>query len=348
MIRPAGALGRIAHPKVRPATGEATSLLEIGLLLLVAAVLPLTGLLGGVELQLALNIAMYSALALGLNMVVGYAGLLNLGYIAFFGMGAYLYAILASPQFGLHWPVFGVVLLSAIVAGGFGILFALPTLRLRGDYLAVVTLGFGEIVQLIANNAKGLTNGPEGIAGIDRANLLGVVLKSTTEYYYLMLVMAGLVAVLTLRIGRSRIGRSWAAIRENEDAARACGINTVGMKLLAFCLSAAVAGAVGPIFAASQAYFGPVQITLDASVLVLTMVILGGTASIRGCILGAALLVIVPEMLREYAAARFVVVGAAMVLIMILRPQGIIPPNSRPLESLRNVVARRRRARSHA
>jgi branched-chain amino acid transport system permease protein len=149
-----------------------------------------SGLINDVGLQLAFNIVFYATLALGLNLVVGFAGLLNLGYIAFFGIGAYTYAILASDQFGLHWPIALVIPLAALIATAFGFLFALPTLRLRGDYLAVVTLGFGAIVELIANNAIGLTNGPKGIYGIDPAQLFGVELSGMTGYYYLMLVAA--------------------------------------------------------------------------------------------------------------------------------------------------------------
>jgi branched-chain amino acid transport system permease protein len=294
-------------------------------LLIFAAALPGTGLLSEADIQVLFYVALYAVLALGLNIVVGYAGLLDLGYIAFFGIGAYLYAILASQQFGWHWPILVVMALGAATAGIFGMIFGGPTLRLRGDYLAIVTLGFGEIVQIISNNATGVTGGPSGIFSVDPAKVFGFTFTNTTQYYYLLLLIALIVIVASLRLGHSRIGRAWAAIREDEDAARASGINCRRMKLLAFCLAAAVAGLVGPVFAASQGYISPVAITLDQSVLVLSIVILGGAGSIRGAIVGAALLVIIPEVLREFATARFVVVGIAMVAIIILRPQGLVP-----------------------
>jgi branched-chain amino acid transport system permease protein len=328
------------------ATGDATSGRGMALLLAVAVLLPISGTLGELGTQIAFNVVLYMVLALGLNLVVGFAGLLDLGYIAFFGIGAYLYGMLASGQLGMHWPILVVIPLAAVVAAVCGVLFGVPTLRLRGDYLAIVTLGFGEIVQLLANNATGLTNGPNGIYGIDRADLGVIRLTSMTHYYYVIVGAAALMIVITLRLGRSRIGRAWAAIRDDEAAARASGVNTVRMKLLAFGMGAAVAGAIGPVFAASQAYIGPVQITLDASVLVLTMVILGGPASVRGVLLGAAILALLPEFLRQYAGARFVVVGVVMVAITILRPQGLIPPQSRPLTTARRLVVRLRRTSS--
>lgn len=331
---------RAALAVSRSASGEAASVPALAFLILVAAVLPYSGVLGELGTQIGFNVLLYMTLALGLNIVVGFAGLLDLGYIAFFGIGAYLYGLLASGQFNIHWSIVVVVPLAAVIAAAFGVLFGLPTLRLRGDYLAIVTLGFGEIVQLLANNAVPLTNGPQGLYAIDRAAVFGFSVTNMSQYYYVMLVAAAAMVFLTLRLGRSRIGRAWAAIRDDEAAARASGINTVRMKLLAFAMGAAVAGAVGPIFAASQGYIGPVQITLDASVLVLTMVILGGPASVRGVLLGAALLVLIPEAFRQYAGARFVVAGALMVLITVLRPQGLVPASSRPVDFLRTRLRR--------
>lgn len=328
--------------------GEATSTTAMLVLLALATLVPVSGLVNDVGLQLAFNIVFYASLALGLNLVVGFAGLLNIGYIAFFGIGAYIYAMLASPHFGLHLPIIIVIPIAAFVSVVFGLLFALPTLRLRGDYLAVVTLGFGAIVELVANNAVPLTNGPNGIFGIDPAEIFGLRFTDMVGYYYLMLVAAATMVFLTLRLGGSRIGRSWAAIREDEAAARASGIDTVRLKLLAFTLSAAAAGAVGPIFAASQGYIGPMQLTLDASVLVLTIVIVGGTGSVRGAILGAVLLILIPEVLRDLAGARFIVVGATMVLVMIVRPQGLIPPTARPLGDLRAWIGMHRRRSADA
>jgi branched-chain amino acid transport system permease protein len=294
---------------------------------ILAAVLiaPVSGLMTIGDVQIGINMGLYMILAVGLNVVVGYAGLLDLGYIAFYAIGSYTYAFLASPQFDLHLPLLAVMPIAAVVAGLFGMAFGAPTLRLRGDYLAIVTLGFGEIVQIVANNADGLTNGPQGIYDIDPASVLGIQLDEVTGYYYLV-VGVGLVVVWAIsRLSRSSVGRAWEAIREDEDAARAAGIDTTRMKLLAFMIGAMVAGLAGPIFAAQEAFVSPVSFSLDQSILVLAMVILGGMGNIRGVLLGAAILTLVPELLRSTAAARFIVVGAIMTLVMILRPGGLLP-----------------------
>ncbi|MBZ0125957.1 MAG: ABC transporter ATP-binding protein, partial [Rhodocyclaceae bacterium] len=199
---------------------------------------------------------LYVMLALGLNIVVGFAGLLDLGYIAFYAVGAYLYALLASPHFGLHWPVWAILPLGALVAGIFGVLLGAPTLRLRGDYLAIVTLGFGEIVRIFMNNLNApvnITNGPQGISQIDPVRIAGVPLSKTFEafglsfpsvylYYYLFLALTLLVVFVSIRLEDSRIGRAWVAIREDEIAAKACGINTRNVKLLAFAMGATFGG----------------------------------------------------------------------------------------------------------
>jgi len=295
------------------------------LALVLLALLPSSGLLNQGDLQIAVNVELYMLLALGLNIVVGYAGLLDLGYIAFYAIGAYLFALLASPKLGLHLPLALIMPAAALLAGAFGISFGAPTLRLRGDYLAIVTLGFGEIVQIVANNATGLTGGPQGIYGLDEASFLGVPLTTTNDFFYLLLAMCALVALAQLRLQRSRVGRSWEAIREDEDAARSVGIDTTRMKLLAFLLGATVAGATGTVFAAQEAFISPVSFSLDQSILVLAMVVLGGMGSVPGVMLGAAILVLIPELLRPLAADRFVIVGAVMVAMAILRPQGLVP-----------------------
>lgn len=309
--------------------------LVVVLVTIAVLALPRLGLLNAGSLQVAVNVELYVMLALGLNVVVGFAGLLDLGYIAFYAIGAYLYSFLASPQFGLHWPLLAILPLAAIVAGIFGISFGAPTLRLRGDYLAIVTLGFGEIVQLVANNDMPLTQGPQGIYNIDQPTLFGYHLTSNTGYYYLLVVLIGIVITAVTRLRASRIGRSWLAIREDEEAARASGINTTRMKLLAFMIGAMIAGLAGPIFAANEAFVSPVSFSLDQSILVLSMVVLGGMGSIPGVIVGAGILVIVPEILRSYAAYRFVVVGLIMVVMMILRPGGLIPSRTRRAEMTR-------------
>jgi len=300
--------------------------------ILFALILPQLHLLDAGSMQVAVNVWFYIVLALGLNVVVGFAGLLDLGYIAFFAIGAYLYAFLASNQFHLHWPLLLIMPVAGIIAGIFGVSFGAPTLRLRGDYLAIVTLGFGEIVQIVANNAMRLTNGPQGIYAIDPGSIFGYKLSSSTDYYYVLAVLAIFIIIAVTRLSSSRIGRAWAAIREDEDAARAIGINTVRMKLLAFFIGAVISGLVGPLFAANEAFVSPVSFSLDQSVLVLTMVILGGMGSIPGVMLGALILVVVPEALRQYAADRFIVVGAIMVVMMIVRPGGLLPSMTRAAE----------------
>ncbi|MEX1993387.1 MAG: hypothetical protein WD929_01900, partial [Steroidobacteraceae bacterium] len=207
---------------------------------------------------------LYVLLALGLNIVVGFAGLLDLGYVAFYAVGAYTYALLASPQFGLHLPFWLILPIGALVAAFFGVLLGTPTLKLRGDYLAIVTLGFGEIVRIFLNNLSrpvNITNGPQGIARIDPFSfgsfdfskpetLLGIAFSGPIKYYYLLLAMMVLILVVNVRLQNSRIGRAWEAVREDETAARAMGINTTHMKLLAFAMGASFGGVAGGMFSA--------------------------------------------------------------------------------------------------
>ena len=232
---------------------------------------------------------LYVLLALGLNIVVGYAGLLDLGFVAFYAIGAYTYAILASPQLGLHIPFWAVLVIAPLISAFFGVLLGAPTLRLRGDYLAIVTLGFGEVIRLLLNNLDTLTNGPRGITNIDPATLNArdlsptsmegaklvaypdlpsfmqgwpMELSSPTHYYYLILSLCVIAAFLSYRLQRSWVGRSWAAIREDEDAAQAMGINKTTTKLLAFSMGAATAGVAGVIFASFQGFVSPDSFTL--------------------------------------------------------------------------------------
>ncbi|MEI6415323.1 MAG: ABC transporter ATP-binding protein, partial [Pseudomonadota bacterium] len=228
---------------------------------------------------------LYVMLALGLNIVVGYAGLLDLGYVAFYAVGAYLYAILASPQFDAHWPALLLLPLGALAAGVFGVLLGAPTLRLRGDYLAIVTLGFGEIVRIFINNLNApinITNGPQGISGIDPIQVAGWsfnkplvlgdwALASLYQYYFLFLLAAALVAWVSYRLEDSRIGRAWMAIREDEVAARACGIDTRNLKLLAFAMGASFGGVAGGLFAGFQVFVSPESFGLMESVMILCM-----------------------------------------------------------------------------
>jgi branched-chain amino acid transport system permease protein len=311
---------------------------------------------------------LYVMLALGLNIVVGYAGLLDLGYVAFYAVGAYMYALLASPHLaenfefiremfpdGLHNSVWLVVPLGAALAATFGVLLGAPTLRLRGDYLAIVTLGFGEIVRIFMNNLNSpinITNGPQGISNIDpitvaglnlgkTQTILGVQVPSVHLYYYLFLVLAIAIIVLTIRLQDSRLGRAWMAIREDEIAAKAMGINTRNVKLLAFAMGASFGGVAGAMFSAFQGFVSPESFTLMESIVIVAMVVLGGMGHVPGVILGAILLYAIPEVLRFVAkpvqeslfghevvapeALRMLLFGLAMVVVMLYRPSGLWP-----------------------
>lgn len=304
---------------------------------------------------------LYVMLALGLNIVVGYAGLLDLGYIAFYAVGAYLYALLASPHFDVHLPFWMLLPLGAFVAGLFGVILGAPTLRLRGDYLAIVTLGFGEIIRIFLTNLNApvnITNGPQGVNLIDPIaigglslsrthNLFGLTFPGIYAYYYLFLALALLLIFVSIRLQDSRIGRAWVAIREDEVAAEAMGIHTRNVKLLAFAMGASFGGISGGLFAGFQGFVSPESFTLFESIIVLCMIVLGGMGNIPGVILGAVLLSTFPEALRylgelqtwvfgrilaDPADLRLLVFGLALVLIMIFRPAGLLPSARRRRE----------------
>jgi branched-chain amino acid transport system permease protein len=305
---------------------------------------------------------LFVLLSLGLNIVVGFAGLLDLGYIAFYAVGAYVYALLASPHFGLHLPWWVILPIGAAVACLFGVLLGTPTLKLRGDYLAIVTLGFGEIVRIFLNNLSepfNLTNGPKGLTTIDPVRFLGVdfgntstfaglVFSEAIKYYYFLLIVLLVVIVINLRLQNSRIGRAWEAIREDELAARSMGINTRNMKLLAFAMGASFGGVAGGMFSSIQGFISPESFILTESVMVLAMVVLGGMGNIWGVILGAILLSFVPEILRytvepvqrmvfgrsiiDPEVIRMLLFGLAMVVMMLFRPAGLLPSAVRKRE----------------
>ncbi|HXM82799.1 MAG TPA: ABC transporter ATP-binding protein [Burkholderiales bacterium] len=305
---------------------------------------------------------LYILLALGLNIVVGFAGLLDLGYIAFYAVGAYTYALLASPHFNLHLPFWVVLPIGAALAALFGLLLGAPTLKLRGDYLAIVTLGFGEIVRIFLNNLSrpvNITNGPQGVARIDPfridgfdfsqyQTLLGLEFSGPIKYYYLLLAVLVAVIVINLRLQNSRIGRAWEAIREDEIAASAMGINTRNVKLLAFAMGASFGGLAGGMFSAMQAFVSPESFVLVESIMVVSMVVLGGMGNIWGVILGALLLSFVPEILRwtvqplqdalfgrqliDPEVIRMLIFGLALVLVMLFRPAGLLPSAVRKRE----------------
>ncbi|MCC2961905.1 ABC transporter ATP-binding protein [Massilia sp. IC2-278] len=336
---------------------------------------------------------LYIMLALGLNIVVGFAGLLDLGYIAFFAVGAYLTGLFASPQFaalleslvynypalgewlttlfgeeirqnGIHLSVWAIVPLAALVAAFFGALLGAPTLKLRGDYLAIVTLGFGEIIRIFMNNLIepiNFTNGPQGINMVDPIRIFGVSLAgeagsqstvyiggygmpSVNAYYFLFLGLCIATIFITSRLQHSRLGRAWVAIREDEIAAKAMGINTRNVKLLAFSMGASFGGVAGAMFGAFQGFVSPESFSLTESIAVLAMVVLGGIGHIPGVVLGGVLLAALPEILRhvvepaqialfgeklvEAEVLRQALYGLALVLIMLIRPAGLWPsPN---------------------
>jgi branched-chain amino acid transport system permease protein len=312
---------------------------------------------------------LFMLLALGLNIVVGFAGLLDLGYIAFFAVGAYCYALLASPQFGIHWSFIALLPLGALVAAVFGILLGAPTLRLRGDYLAIVTLGFGEIIRVFMNNLNrpvNITNGPQGITLIDPLSVGGVALNKTHviaglsiapvhSYYFVFLACVVAAIVISVRLEDSRIGRAWIAIREDELAATAMGIDARSIKLLAFAMGATFGGVAGGLFASFQGFISPESFTLLDSIMVLCMVVLGGMGNVGGVVLGALLLTALPEALRhtgplqqrwlgevliDPSDLRMLLFGLALVLMMLFRPSGLWPSTTRRRELAGDAGAR--------
>ena len=278
------------------------------------------------------RICLYATLALGLNIVVGFAGLLDIGYVAFFGIGSYLYAFLASPQFGLHLPFLLALPIVVVATALFGILIGAPTLRLGGDYLAIVTLGFGEITYILLLNLDrpvNITNGASGIIDIDPPALLGHVMSGNAQYYYLFLAVLALALLASRRLQHSRIGWAWQAIREDELAARAMGVNTTVAKLQAFALGASFAGFAGALLASWQRSVFPENFLFTESINVLAMVIIGGMGSLLGVVLGAAVIVALPELFRELQAYRLLMFGFMLMVLMIFRPQGILAPPRR-------------------
>ena len=311
---------------------------------------------------------LYVLLALGLNIVVGYAGLLDLGYVAFYAVGAYMFGLMASPHLsdtfefikatfpnGMHTPVWLVIPLGAALAGVAGVILGAPTLKLRGDYLAIVTLDFGEIIRVFMNNLDrpvNITNGPKGIQQIDSIKILGVdfgrtgevfgyEISGVTKYYYLFLLLVVVSVVICYRLERSRIGRAWMAIREDEIAAKAMGINTRNLKLMAFGMGATFGGVSGVMFASFQNFVSPESFALQESIMIVAMVVLGGIGHIPGVVLGAVLLAALPEALRwvageldlqrvtdgriDAAILRQLLIAFAMIAIMLTRPRGLWP-----------------------
>ena len=270
------------------------------------------------------TVLIYLLLAIGLNMVVGYAGLLDLGFVAFYAIGAYSYAILASSQFGIHLPFGLILIIGGALAGVAGVLLGIPVLRLRGDYLAIVTLGFGEIVRLLMNNLVWMTNGPQGISRIDQPFLFGFALKTPRDFFLLLLPLVLVALMLAWRLECSILGLGWAAIREDQDAARGIGINTTLVKLLAFGLSATLGGFAGVIFAGFQRFVDPVSFGFWESLTIVLIIVIGGVGNLVGVVVGAVVLIIVPELLREYSEYRMLLYGCALVVMILVRPGGIV------------------------
>jgi branched-chain amino acid transport system permease protein len=285
-------------------------------------------------------VLLYAILGMGLNIVVGYAGLLDLGFVAFYAIGAYTYALLASPQFDLHLPFALILLIGAALAAFAGVLLGIPVLRLRGDYLAIVTLGFGEIIRVLINNLDGLTNGPQGIARIDEASLFGWHISTPLDYLYLLVGLCVLTFLFVWRLQESAFGTALAAVREDQDAARGCGIDTTGVKLIAFATSATIGGVGGVVFASMQRFVSPESFTFWESLSIVLIVVVGGLGNPFGVLLGATLLVVMPELLRAYADYRQLLYGAALVLVILARPMGLIGREYGPSWLVRKLMAR--------
>ncbi len=311
-----------------------------GVLLLLALLLPLV--LGQYWNYTLGTIGIYVLLGLGLNIVVGLAGLLDLGYVAFFAIGAYTTALLTAPQpQHLMWSFWLTVPIGIVLASLAGILLGLPVLRMRGDYLAIVTLGFGQIIGILLKSdaLTPFTGGPKGVSGVGGPTLFGKPFTSDVDFVYLILLAVLLIIFVTNRLQNSRVGRAWEAMREDETVARAMGINVLTTKLMAFAIGAAFAGLGGVLFAARNQFTGPEDHNLMVSINVLSLLIVGGMGSIPGAIAGAFALKGLPEVLRELENYRVLAFGALLVVMMIIRPEGLIPSSRRKLDAQKSQSA---------
>ena len=317
----AGEVGKIASSR-RLLTEPKFYLPALVVLSIFALVFPF--LFSMYQINIMITGLIYVMLGLGLNIVVGLAGLLDLGYVAFYAVGAYSYALL-NYHFGLSfWTALPI---GAGLGAFFGILLGFPVLRLRGDYLAIVTLGFGEIIRLILENWNEFSFGPSGIANIPRPSFFGVQLSlqnATIYIYYLMIFLVIFTIFVVQRLQNSRIGRAWIALREDEVACEAMGIDKRKTKLTAFALGATWAGMAGVIFAAKTTFINPASFTIWESIIILCIVVLGGMGSIVGVVIGAFVLILLPEYLRVFSEYRMLVFGAVLVLMMVFRPGGIV------------------------
>lgn len=310
-----------------PQSGQRT-LRYTGILFLVAILLLLPWILGLFLSEVLTIVGLYVLLGLGLNIVVGYAGLLDLGYVAFFAIGAYVTAILTSPELGFFSLSFWSALPFAIILGILsGVILGIPVLKMRGDYLAIATLGFGEIIRILvlSDFLRPWLGGAQGVGKIPKASIAGMEFATPQQIYYLILAGCLLVVFISLRLRGSRLGRAWMAIREDEDVAQAMGINLVATKLLAFATGAGFSALSGAIFASKLSSVYPHSFNVMISINIICLIIVGGMGSIPGVIVGAAALVGLPELLREFAEYRLLVYGAALVAMMLLRPEGLWP-----------------------
>jgi len=304
-----------------------------GALLLVVLVMP--QMLGKYWNYAMGTVGIYVLMGLGLNIVVGLAGLLDLGYVAFFAIGAYTAGLLTSPApITIQWNFWPVLIISIMLAALAGILLGIPVLRMRGDYLAIVTLGFGEIIRVLIRSdmMAPYLGGPQGVRDIAGPSIFGLSLATEKGYLYMIILAILLTILFTTYLQNSRVGRAWMAMREDETVAQAMGINTLTYKLMAFATGAAFAGLGGALFAARNQYTGPADHTLMVSVNVLCLIIVGGMGSIPGVIIGAFVLKGLPEVLRELDQYRLLVFGALLVIMMIIRPEGIWPAPRRKME----------------
>ncbi|MDF1543193.1 MAG: branched-chain amino acid ABC transporter permease [Anaerosomatales bacterium] len=345
----------MANPfsRISNALGTLPRWVYVGLALAFAIVFPMLeyfGLMETLWLRLGTRTLVYVLLAVGLNLVLGETGLLHLGYVAFFAVGAYSTAILSSPRFDLQWNFWAILLVATGMAMLFGFVVGVPSLRLRGDYLAIVTLAFGEIMRMTLNNWETLTNGPGGIPGIYPPNIFGWVVDQPAEFYYLLLVFVVIIVALVSNLKNSRIGRAWNALREDEIAAHHSGVRPTQAKMLAVIMSSGIAGLAGAIFAYYQQFINPTYFLFMQSVIVVCMVVLGGMGSIPGAILGAVALDATPEIIRqtftawlpravgsdflpgvqaalqtEFDRYRMLIFGLVIVLMVIFRPEGLLP-----------------------
>ncbi len=283
---------------------------------------------------------LYIILGMGLLIHVGLAGMLDLGFAAFYAIGAYTYTFLASAHFDLHVSFWLAMPIAGLVAALAGVLICFPVLRLRGDYLAIVTLGFGEIVRLLVLNLRTVTNGSQGIISIDKPILFGIKFTEGYHFYYLIFILILVFVFLMNRLVKSHIGRAWMAMREDEDVAQMSGINTTSYKLLAFALGAFMGGIGGAIFASWQGSIFPDNFNLMVSINVLCLIILGGLGNIYGVIIGAIGLIALPDILRGIADYRMLIFGILLILMMIVRPQGFLPRKPPKLETQANSLVK--------